>query len=105
MVIAVATSDDRACGKLASAGPHQPQRASAVVGVATAATAIVVAAVRAVRDFLMASPMSVERTTKLHVESCPRDERCGNPSAKAERSDPGGISRTVCPSACSSRDQ
>src|SRR3977135_2752010 len=41
-----------------SAGPHQPplHRASAVVGVATVATAMVVAAVRAVRDFLMASP-------------------------------------------------
>src|SRR6266851_7157463 len=41
-----------------SAGPHQPplQLASAVVGVATAAMAMVVAAVRAVRDFLMASP-------------------------------------------------
>src|SRR5438132_12351067 len=42
-----------------SAGPHQPPLlhwASAVLGVATAATAMVVAALRAVKDFLMASP-------------------------------------------------
>src|SRR5215510_12485831 len=39
------------------AGPHQPQRASAVVGVATVATASVPAAARAVRVFFMGSPL------------------------------------------------
>src|SRR2546421_10901892 len=53
-----------------SAGPHQPPLlhwASAVVGVATAATAMVVAALRAVRDFLMASPQCQPRRFKTRA--------------------------------------
>src|SRR5262249_17732051 len=39
-----------------SAGPHQPQRASAVVGAESVATAMVAAAATAVRVFLITSP-------------------------------------------------
>jgi hypothetical protein len=46
-----------------SAGPHQPQRASAVLGVATVATAIALAAVRAITGFLMAFTSSVAGVT------------------------------------------
>src|SRR5690349_7620225 len=48
-------------------GPHQPQRASAVVGAATVATPIVAAAATAVRVFLMASPQSWSRGVAVNV--------------------------------------
>ena len=46
-------SGDKAAAKPPSAGPHQPPLQRASVTVAIAAAAMAVAAVRAVRDFLM----------------------------------------------------
>src|SRR5262249_47010770 len=70
--------------KAPRAGPHQPQRASAVVGVATVATPIVAAAATAVRGFLMASPQAME--SKGHgqpdpASNCPTPLLSGAPPA------------------------